>query len=157
ASRSRCPADRVVGRAREDDAITFVTEGLGAVDAGADEIALDQVPRCTAVRAEDDDSERTVARYEVAGPGRSPADRVVGPAGVGGVIIMGDRHAMPGVAQRRRAAGVSTDIVALHQVAGRTGVVQGDPINSVARDDVPGGSGRSADRVVGRLDQQTLE
>ena len=75
AARRRRPADRVVADAVHRHAVAVVAHGDRAREVGADQVALDQ--RLIAIpRVEEIDTVAAVARDQVAGARRRPADRV---------------------------------------------------------------------------------
>src|SRR5262249_36171543 len=118
-----------------------------AVGADSDEIPLDDVTRRTGLidvaAIIDVDAIAAVGREDIPLPRARAADQVVGGA-------TPDGHAVVAVAEGLGAGRVGADLVALHDVARSTSPFDGDAPIDVARDEVPGAGGRSADRVVRR-------
>ena len=87
-----------------------------------------------------------VARDDVAGARRRPADRVA--------RCSSSDDAVAAVAQGDGAGGVGADEVALDQVARRPRPMEPTPCRAVCRDDVAGAAIRPADRVAARRRDQ---
>src|SRR5262249_31181630 len=124
-------SDPVVRPAHHVDAVG-VGHGTGAGRVGANGIALDAV---TATRQKD----------PVTVPGDEVARAGLGPAHVGSHVSIADTDAM---GRRRGAAAVGADPVSLDAV------VVTDDVHSraaIARDEIPGPLGSSADEVAVRL------
>src|SRR5665213_4536356 len=79
-----------------------------------------------------------VAGDDVARAGRRAADGVVAPK---------NADAIAGIAEAVGPARIHADVIALHEISGRTQI---DSINRVAGDDVARAGRRAADGVVGR-------
>src|SRR5207245_3610018 len=114
--------------------VAAVPQAGGPRCVGADKVAFDDT---TGRSLNDIHAVAAVAGDDVAGRGRSPAHRI---AGSGGEKV--DTHAKIG--QRRCAAGVSANEIALDQVAGHVAVDDEDT-GEIAGDNVPGPRGGAPD------------
>ena len=106
------------------DAAAAVPEGVRARDVGADQVALRPSCRCRAGIEEMsltpyDTEAADVARNQVAGGRRRPADRVAARSNGDPVAGVGVRVRRGGEA--RRAGGIGADVVPLDQVCRRSG------------------------------------
>ena len=110
-----------------------------------DEIALDDVADRRV--ADNRDGMLRVAGNDVGRAGHRAANRVVRRAGVHEHTALNSL-----IRQRRRTGGGRPDVVALDEVLTGRGVLNQDAGALVAGDDVPRGSRRPSDTVVGRVD-----
>src|SRR5581483_1334753 len=120
--------------------------GVGDADrsgyVGPDVVPLDGVARPAVDVGADAEAVAALAGKHVPRAGVRPADRVVGRA-------VANVDAMVGVPEALLAGRVRADVVAFHDVLGRSGSVELDSVE-VGRDDVPGARARAADGVLRR-------